>query len=876
MPTDANRHMALPILHPGAASSHTGLPPQYSAPLQQFSHPMQMPGMAFGPPSPSMGSHAGLPIQGSFGLPPGSVVAMSLPMQQSPAIAMQMSAVAGGPFKPRSRRSKQASGASSFGCSRRSLSAPAESRGTGGRPLSAPQAMPPQSSVPPGLGSPPPFNVYPSYAVASGPIPETPQRPTNPAKARSPSPLINPSSDGVALAPPELALGSLVLPEAHVSPRKICICRERIMVVDRTGLPSQVADRPSVCVFCGNLKRSTTTPFCDACAVQRGSHVVRSHVFAAGTGAHASVEFPQNGQTESDPPESSSRQPPPSSLSHTLSDAFESNVMETDPVEVSPEALQAARDHVLGTNPWSLIDLLFTRLEQRWDVWNLETITFADIVSREKEHALVRAPDDAYEMCDVCHAKKGDWCCPPITLPIECDKQRWACDHCHEQGFKCHRGFLGGDKRYYNMILLQKFFKEADKDGSGFLDFLEWLYLTIHIARHVFGSYDRSRAPYLKLIRETYIQYSSEETMTYEQLMALVEEQLQPLPYNIEWRQLWDKYSQGRDELEYHSFLWLMYHAARPDSPHVNRLERKPSRALPRVNTIRRKPEKDAKPITNFDPSKNRKIKLLGQGGMSAAWLMDYDGDQVVGKIPLPSMDRKGIMEMLEGARKQQKLRHRNILAVLGVADCVKPPIILLEVAAGGDLSDWYGKKVDPVLQWKVCKEVAEALSYLHTSNPPMLHRDLKGANVFLTKGQTAKLADFDMLVDLGPPRYSASGICGTPGFMAPEVIAGGRYDTRVDIYSFASLLYEVTHGAFPFSKELENEPMEGPQSWFDATSRLTKAGVRPALDPKLVSSGVAQLITECWSSSPDARPSMALVVQRLSALSPDVDAETM
>lgn len=65
-----------------------------------------------------------------------------------------------------------------------------------------------------------------------------------------------------------------------------------------TGLSGHVADRPSVCVFCGNLKRSTTTPFCDACALQRSGHVVRSHVFAAGTGAHASVEFPQSSHVE--------------------------------------------------------------------------------------------------------------------------------------------------------------------------------------------------------------------------------------------------------------------------------------------------------------------------------------------------------------------------------------------------------------------------------------------------------------------------------------------------------------------------------------------------------------------------------------------------
>lgn len=91
----------------------------------------------------------------------------------------------------------------------------------------------------------------------------------------------------------------------------------------------------------------------------------------------------------------------------------------------------------VAADPWSLIDLLFTRLEQRWDAWKLEYITFADIMSRcakgqlsqacpptsgiplknrpalhmvrEKEHALIRAPNDAIRTCDVCRINKGVW-----------------------------------------------------------------------------------------------------------------------------------------------------------------------------------------------------------------------------------------------------------------------------------------------------------------------------------------------------------------------------------------------------------------------------------------------------------------------------------
>ena len=78
--------------------------------------------------------------------------------------------------------------------------------------------------------------------------------------------------------------------------------RERVVVVDRnlsntSGLTSQsealVANRPSVCIFCGNLKNSPQAPFCDTCSAKRSSHVMRSHTFAAGSGAKTSTVVPK-------------------------------------------------------------------------------------------------------------------------------------------------------------------------------------------------------------------------------------------------------------------------------------------------------------------------------------------------------------------------------------------------------------------------------------------------------------------------------------------------------------------------------------------------------------------------------------------------------
>ena len=142
----------------------------------------------------------------------------------------------------------------------------------------------------------------------------------------------------------------------------------------------------------------------------------------------------------------------------------------------------------------------------------------------------------------------------------------------------------------------------------------------------------------------------------------------------------------------------------------------------------------DVPDIFYYEPQKSKKVKVLGQGGMSVAWLLDYDGHRLVGKYPLPSMDPQGVKDMFAAAHLQQRIRHRNVLRVVGVSENHK--VILLEVAEGGDLADWYGKKVDPMVQWKVAREVAEALNALHTMKPPVVHRDLKGQNVFLTKDQ--------------------------------------------------------------------------------------------------------------------------------------------
>ena len=85
--------------------------------------------------------------------------------------------------------------------------------------------------------------------------------------------------------------------------------------------------------------------------------------------------------------------------------------------------------------------------------------------------------------------------------------------------------------------------------------------------------------------------------------------------------------------------------------------------------------------------------------------------------------DRK---EMFEAARLQQRVRHPNVLRVLGLQEYGDEPCILLELAEGGDVTDWQTRETTKHRQWKVMVDVAKGLQALHTANPKIVHRDIK------------------------------------------------------------------------------------------------------------------------------------------------------
>ncbi|GLE07426.1 hypothetical protein PINS_up017635 [Pythium insidiosum] len=98
----------------------------------------------------------------------------------------------------------------------------------------------------------------------------------------------------------------------------------------------------------------------------------------------------------------------------------------------------------------------------------------------------------------------------------------------------------------------------------------------------------------------------------------------------------------------------------------------------------------------------------------------------------------------------------------------------------------------------KIATHIAHALTYLHSLEDIVLHRDLKSRNVLLTEAYDAKLTDFGASRERADCTMTAG--VGSSLWMAPEVMLGKRYDESADVYSFGVMLSELDTHDMPFS----------------------------------------------------------------------------
>jgi serine/threonine protein kinase len=258
----------------------------------------------------------------------------------------------------------------------------------------------------------------------------------------------------------------------------------------------------------------------------------------------------------------------------------------------------------------------------------------------------------------------------------------------------------------------------------------------------------------------------------------------------------------------------------------------------------------------------------LGAGAFGTVFKGEWGGHSVAVKVlqTAYATDSREMDSFRQEIAVLSGLRHPNIVAFL--AACTIPPDICIveELAEGGSLhAKLHGvsgseNRCRPLPAGAVIRlaiDVAKAMVYLH---PNIVHRDLKSQNVLLDADGRAKVCDFGIAKFKDRTFVSTvNGQAGTPAYMAPELFDGMNATEKVDVYSFAILLWECITGKVPWGH------VPSPMQIIYYVGVLNQRPALPSDDS--VPGDLVQLIEDCWVVDPKQRPGFDEVLRRLRAM---------
>ncbi|GJP54833.1 hypothetical protein CLOM_g13862 [Closterium sp. NIES-68] len=196
--------------------------------------------------------------------------------------------------------------------------------------------------------------------------------------------------------------------------------------------------------------------------------------------------------------------------------------------------------------------------------------------------------------------------------------------------------------------------------------------------------------------------------------------------------------------------------------------------------------------------------KQIGSGSFSVVWRgrRRSTGDAVaIKEIPTERLSSK-LHESLESEIAiLRRARHPNIVHLLDIVKTSSRMFLVLEYCAGGDLSHHIrrGGAVREAAARHFMRQLGAGLQVLRANN--LIHRDLKPQNLLLSERTSAavlKIADFGFARSL-QPQGLAETLCGSPLYMAPEILQCQRYDAKADLWSVGAILFELVVGRPPF-----------------------------------------------------------------------------
>uniref|UniRef100_A0A0E0DD22 Protein kinase domain-containing protein n=1 Tax=Oryza meridionalis TaxID=40149 RepID=A0A0E0DD22_9ORYZ len=263
------------------------------------------------------------------------------------------------------------------------------------------------------------------------------------------------------------------------------------------------------------------------------------------------------------------------------------------------------------------------------------------------------------------------------------------------------------------------------------------------------------------------------------------------------------------------------------------------------------------------------KAHIVGEGGQGTVYRAVLGGVAVAIKM-CKEIDESRKMEFVQELVILCRVNHPNIVKLLGCCLQFEAPILVYEFVQNKTLQELMDLQrsrrfyVTLGTRLRIAAESAGALAHLHSLPHPVLHGDVKPANILLAEGLVAKVSDFGCsTIDENTQAVPK----GTPGYIDPDYLLEYELTAKNDIYSFGVILVELLTGMKPLSKERKSLTSLFLEAMADGT-------VRELLDSDIVDEAcmrvihrAAVLASQCLVVPGMARPTMALVAEELKYL---------
>ena len=217
------------------------------------------------------------------------------------------------------------------------------------------------------------------------------------------------------------------------------------------------------------------------------------------------------------------------------------------------------------------------------------------------------------------------------------------------------------------------------------------------------------------------------------------------------------------------------------------------SRFLPIPESVAKGLEPEPK-ITDF-----KIIKELGAGSFGHVYLVTHKATKVQYAIKAIDKRNKSNIEEKPYFRREvevmYKIHHPNVVKLYGHFEDNNYCYFIMEYISKGNvyslISHDKKKRINAQIVASLMKDVISAVYFLNNMHPPIIHRDIKPENVLLAEGMVAKLTDFGWSNYMQEDEQRKT-VCGTPIYLAPEIIKEQGHDEHVDVWCIGVLLFEL------------------------------------------------------------------------------------